>query len=42
MPVLLLNCLDEVAFDQNGGIFYTQVDPDGNGKKIFRHQIGTI
>ena len=31
-----------MAFDHEGGIFYTQVDPDGSGKKVFRHQIGTV
>ena len=37
MPVLLLNALDEVAFDQNQGFYYTQVDADGKGKTVYRH-----
>ena len=37
LPALLLNAHDEVAFDDNQGIYYTQVDADGIGKKVFRH-----
>ena len=37
MPLLILNAKDEVAFDQQQGIYYSQVDADGAGKKVFRH-----
>ena len=40
MPILILNAQDQVAFDQHEGIFYTQVDADGMGKAVYRHQIG--
>ena len=42
MPILITNCLDEIAFDSNEGFFYVQVDADGQGKRVFRHQIGTL
>jgi len=42
MPVLLLNAQDEVAFDNKSGFYYTQVDGDGKGKRVFRHQLGTL
>lgn len=41
MPVLLLNANDEVAFDGHHGFFYTQVDAEGVGKRVFRHQVGS-
>jgi oligopeptidase B len=42
LPVLILNALDEVAFDHHQGFYYTQVDADGRGKRVYRHQIGTL
>ena len=42
MPVLILNAQDEIAFDKHEGFYYTQVDPDGMGKKVFRHQLGSL
>ena len=42
MPVLILNSKDEVAFDKDQGIYYVQVDADGIGKKVFRHQLGSL
>jgi protease II len=42
MPVLILNTDGEVAFDQFNGFYYTQVDPNGKGQKVFRHQLGTL
>ena len=42
MPVLILNATDEVAFDQHSGFYYSQVDADGRGKKVFRHQLGSL
>ena len=42
MPVLILNAQDEVAFDDHQGIYYTQVDADGIGKKVYRHQLGSL
>ena len=41
MPVLILNTDGEVSFDKMAGFYYTQVDPRGHGKKVFRHQVGT-
>jgi len=37
MPILILNAQDEVAFDNKSGFYYTQVDGDGKGKRVFRH-----
>ena len=37
MPILILNAKDEVAFDQVQGFYYTQVNAEGIGKRIFRH-----
>ena len=43
MPVLILNSLDEIAFDYGTqGFYYAQVDPNGRGKRVFRHQLGTV
>ena len=43
MPVLILNSLDEIAFDYGTqGFYYTQVDATGRGKKVFRHQLGSL
>ena len=42
LPVLITNSNGEVAFDQHHGIYYTQVDSNGRGSKVFRHQIGTL
>lgn len=41
MPVLILNAIDEVAFDKHAGMFYTQVDADGMGKRVFYHKFGS-
>eukprot|EP00347_Sterkiella_histriomuscorum_P005460 403356529 len=41
-PVILVNTDGEVAFDKNDGIYYTQVDSNGRGHKVYRHQIGTL
>ena len=42
LPVLILNTDGEVAFDKFSGFYYTQVDAQGRGYKIFRHQVGQV
>ena len=42
MPVLILNATDEVAFDKHQGFYYCQVDADGQGNKVYRHQLGSL
>lgn len=42
MPLLILNVKDEVAFDKMQGFYYTQVDAEGKGKRVFRHQLGQM
>lgn len=41
LPVLILNTDGQVAFDSLAGIYYTQVDATGAGRRVFRHQVGT-
>ena len=41
LPVLIVGTDGEVAFDKMAGFYYTQVDPNGRGARIFRHQVGT-
>jgi len=40
LPILILNTDGEVAFDDLAGIYYTQVDGEGRGCRVFRHQVG--
>lgn len=42
MPVLILNAQDEVAFDKFQGFYYCQIDAEGQGKRVFRHQLGSL
>jgi protease II len=42
MPVLILNAQDEVAFDKHQGFYYCQIDAEGQGKRVFRHQLGSL
>lgn len=37
LPVLILNTDGQVAFDNLAGFYYTQVDAEGRGARIFRH-----
>jgi protease II len=41
MPVLILNSDGQVAFDQLAGFYYTQVNAEGRGCRVFRHQVGS-
>lgn len=40
LPILILNTDGQVAFDNLAGIYYTQVDAQGRGSRVFRHQVG--
>ena len=37
LPVLIMGTDGEVAFDKMAGFYYTQVDTNGRGARVFRH-----
>ena len=40
-PALFMNVDLGVAVDKHHGFYYTEVDADGSGRRVFRHQMGT-
>ena len=40
-PIILHNSDGEIAFDKEGGIYFTEVDITGRGHKVFRHSVGS-